>query len=168
MRKATLVIAMITIAFALSAQGQNPPMPIAGFATLTSVNGALIFIDDRPAIKTDNGTVFLAMPDFFKYAYLDGIKAGAAIKATGMLVPQPAPKPAPAAQASTTASSGSDKTIQPGQATLVATEVTIGAKTYIIVAGEPNSNRGHAGAPGSDRGPGPGDDRALNPEQGRK
>jgi hypothetical protein len=148
------------MAFALSAQGQPQSMSAMGIAALTSTSGTLVFVDDRPAIKADSGTVFLEMPDFFKYAYLDGIKAGATVKATGMLVSPGAPR--------AMASAGSDKAPQSGQAVLVAKEVTIGAKTYIIVAGGPNPNRGPAGAPGSDCSPGRGDDRAPGPEQGRK
>jgi hypothetical protein len=148
MRKATLAIALVAMALALSAQGQKQSMPAMGIAAMTSLSGTLVFVDDRPSIKTDSGTVFLEMPDFFKYAYLDGIKAGAAVKATGMLVTPGAP--------------------QSGQAILVAKEVAIGAKTYIVVAGDPNSNRGPTMAPCFDCGPGRGDDRAPGPEQGRK
>lgn len=140
MKKLTLVIVLAVAAAALFAQGAPGA---AAKPALTSVSGTLAFVDERPAIKTDSGTVYLVMPDFYKYAYLDGIKAGAAIKATGMVI--------------------SD------ESTMIAKEVSVGSKTYIIVGEGPRGERGGAAEPGQGREPGQGDQgRPMPPDLGRK
>jgi hypothetical protein len=160
MKKFTLAFVIAALAAALSAQAPasqkdgGPGMPPqAGKAVETTISGVLVFVDDKPAIKTDAGTVFLAMPDFYKYAYTDGIKAGVTVKATGMLIAQPAgPAPdgavaAPDAKGAKAASSDA-KGAKAGESVIIAKEVSIGAKTYIIVGGQ-----GPFGRQGDDRGP---------------
>jgi hypothetical protein len=105
-------------------------------AVLVTLVGNLTFVDDRPAIKTGDDTVLLEMPNFFKYAYFEGLKAGAAVKASGMLITPRAFSDKPQ-----TDKGGQDvkaATEAPGNApkalpVLIAKEVTIGEKTYIIV-----------------------------------
>jgi hypothetical protein len=111
------------------AQGTLPQPPAQA-----ALSGSLVFVDDRPAIKTDSATVLLSMPRFFEYAYRDGFKAGAAIKAQGFLA-QP--------QSDDKAALG----------TLLVQELTIGNKTYIIVGG-PGDGKGapRDGAAGPDQG----------------
>jgi hypothetical protein len=119
-------------------------------AVLVTLNGSLTFVDDRPAIKTGADTAFLVMPNFFKYAYFEGIKAGAAIKATGMLITPPAfddkpmaDKAGQDAKAAAEAPANAPKALP----VLIAKEVTIGEKTYIIVGEEREMNRPHQGGP---------------------
>jgi hypothetical protein len=189
MKKLTLIIALTVATAALFAQGAPGAAPgrsgaePSAFAKTASVSGTLVFVDDRPAIKTDSGTVYLAMPEFYKYAYLDGIKAGAAVKATGILVSAPAEPPAaqapqPTAQGAIPSSaspsaSASGKAPQSAETTIIAKEVTIGSKTYIIVGGGPGGflggERNGAGEGGKDRDPAQGEqDRRAGPEQSRK
>jgi hypothetical protein len=134
MRKASIILVLIALAAAVAAQGQAPAPqkdgapgapPAASQPIEETLSGVLAFADDNPAIKTDSGTVLLSMPQFYKYAYEEGFKAGMAVKAKGFLLsPQ----------------SKADKSAQP---VLLAEEVTIGSKTYIIVGG------GHEGPGGA-------------------
>jgi hypothetical protein len=92
-------------------QQPGPDQPPKRAKTL--VSGVLAFAEEKPVIKSDDGKeVFLSMPRFYYYAYSDGLKEGSAIKATGYLLPAKE---------------------KDGRATLVAEEVVIGGKTYVIV-----------------------------------
>jgi hypothetical protein len=84
-------------------------------APLVIETGVLVFVDHKPAIKTSSGTSFLMMPEFYKHAFFEGFKADMTVKATGYLVAAP------------------NKSSHP---TLVAREVVMGNKTYIIIGGE--------------------------------
>jgi len=125
----------------ISTAGQPPKTdrPAApAIQAVLSVSGSLAFVDDRPAIKTTDGkTLFLEMPRFYYYAYTEGFKAGTQVKARGILISAP------------------EGSLEPGQNILVAEEVVIGGKTYIIVAGpqvRPNF-RPPMGPPPSGSGP---------------
>lgn len=51
----------------------------------SSIEGKLAFADGGPVIQTKDATYVLGFPDFYYYAYNDGIKAGAALKLDGYL-----------------------------------------------------------------------------------
>lgn len=134
MRKFIQLLIPLALAATVAAHAQAPaPMPGDGpdsppplRPVETSLTGVLAFVDDKPAIKADSGTILLVFPDFFRYAYFQGYKAGVSIKAKGFLVTLPAPP--------------QDATVQSSQAVqskFDAKELTIGAQTYIIVAGPP-------------------------------
>jgi hypothetical protein len=148
MKRIALVLVVAAFAAAVNAQapapqkdGEKGTPPQDGKAVEATVSGVLAFVDDRPAIKADSGMILLAMPDFYKYAYIDGFKAGQTVKASGMLVVQPSSSE-PAAQG--------DKT---GESVLIAREVTIGARTYVVVRGAPDQCPEGRCGPGGDRGP---------------
>lgn len=154
MRKSLFALALIALSAALFAQapaaskdGPAGPAPQAAKAAQATLTGVLTFVDDRPAIKTDSGTIFLAMPDFYKYAYTDGIKAGSSVKATGLLIGQGDAKDG-------------------GQPTLVAKELSVGSKTYIVVGGAPSAGPEGRGPGGPMPGPGgpQGDQAADQPK----
>lgn len=48
-----------------------------------SIEGALAFADGGPVIQTKDASYVLGFPDFYYYAYTDGIKEGAALKLEG-------------------------------------------------------------------------------------
>lgn len=173
MKRIALALVVATLAAAVCAQAQGPifgPGPREGRAVETTVTGVLAFIDDRPAIKTDSGIVLLAMPEFYKYAYIDGIKAGQAVKASGALV---APPSAPAPKGPADKAVKADPKAQPeakvGDSILVAKEVTIGARTYVIVGRGPELGGPGQGLDGR-RGPSSGaqDDSQPRPTDGDK
>lgn len=167
MKRLSFVLVLVALAVALSAQaqpkGQTPgpdqrkdgdkdyARPIARpQAILVTLVGNLTFVDDRPAIKTGSDTALLEMPNFFKYAYFDGIKAGAAVKVTGRLITPPAfdnrpqaDKAGEDAKATTEAPANALKALP----ILISKEVTIGEKTYIIVSGARESDRAPQGGP---------------------
>lgn len=62
--------------------GWNGPVDKGGEAIKT-VEGKLDFIDGSPAIKTKETTWLIDFPDFYYYAYTDGIKKGEALKLEG-------------------------------------------------------------------------------------
>jgi len=110
-------------------QGFEPPKEVA-------LSGVLAFVGDEPAIKTESGTVLIEMPRFYYYAYIDGLKAGMAVKATGLLIQAPA----------------GDKS---AQSRLAATELSINGKTYVIVrAGAEAFGPGRGAPDRDDRGAG--------------
>ena len=134
MRKIALLLIPLALSatVALNAQAPAGTSPEAR-PVETSLSGVLAFVDDKPAIKTDSGTLLLMFPDFFKYAYFEGYKAGVAIKAKGLLIAPPAPPQDAALQ-----------TASPPSPKFIAKELTISAKTYIIVDGPPRpSPKGH-------------------------
>jgi hypothetical protein len=165
MKRLSFALALIALSAALFAQAQTPspdqaqtpspdqakapgaPQQMAPQATLVTLNGTLTFIDDRPAIKTDTDTVYLEMPNFFKYAYFDGIKAGVAVKATGMLVTPPAFNQKPQDPKDGKAAAAAPATAQKPLSVLIAKEVTIGNKTYIIASDARDMVRAPEGAP---------------------
>jgi hypothetical protein len=81
---------------------QNPPQA-------ASLEGKLVFLNGKPGLQAKDGTFIFVMPRFYYYAYTDGIKEGAAIKADGFLL---ASLP------------GQDNQV------FVATKAVIGGKTY--------------------------------------
>lgn len=146
MKKLVFALALAACVAALSAQTPGPGAqqdkrpnspPPAAQASKVTLSGVLAFVDERPAIKTDSATVLLEMPDFFKYAYFDGIKAGAAIKVTGALMAAPpalddkGQSPSVGKPDAKTAAASAPLQL----AAIDAQEVTIGASTYVIVAG---------------------------------
>ena len=139
MRRLKLVLILAALAAALAAQGQAPAQPKGGengapglppaFRPIeTTVSGALAFVGDSPAIKAEGGTVLLSMPNFYKYAYTEALKAGMTVKATGFLL-EP--------QAAADKGDKSAKAAQASQSVLIAKEVVIGDRTFIIVGGGP-------------------------------
>jgi hypothetical protein len=74
-----------------------------------TIEGKLVFIDSYPAVQTKDKTYILRMPRFYYYAYTDGIKEGAQVKAEGVVLPT---------------FPGQDKPF------FAVTKATIGAKTY--------------------------------------
>ncbi len=52
-------------------------------AQTKTLEGTLVFVDQVPAIKTKDATYIIRMPGFFRTAYIDGIKEGAAMKLEG-------------------------------------------------------------------------------------
>ena len=62
--------------------GYGNAAPLANAQTKT-LDGTLTFVDQVPAIKTKDATYIIRMPGFFRTAYLDGIKEGAALKLEG-------------------------------------------------------------------------------------
>ncbi len=111
----------------------------------TTLNGFLAFANEKPVIRTDGRDVFLAMPEFYKYAYFAGFKAGIAVKATGFIIVQ------------------QEKDDKAAQSTLFAKEVVIGETTYIIVGSGPNDVRRDPRRPNAQRGfDGSDDDKMLN------
>jgi len=48
-----------------------------------TLEGTLAFIDGYPAIRTKDSTSLIGFPDFYYYAYTDGIKAGDKVKLEG-------------------------------------------------------------------------------------
>lgn len=48
-----------------------------------SIEGKLAFVDGKPVIQTKESSYVLGFPDFYYYAYIDGIKAGANLKLEG-------------------------------------------------------------------------------------
>jgi hypothetical protein len=148
-RKTILALVLAAAASSIFAEGQAPASQADGSragapnaaqaakAEQVTLNGVLAFVDDKPAIKTESATVLLAMPDFFRYAYFDGFKAGVAVKARGLLVTPP------------------ERNADPSIPTLIAEEVTIGSKTYVFPRAAQNG-------PGPDLGasnPGPSNDK---------
>jgi hypothetical protein len=136
MRKIPLAIIMASLAVMAAPQGQSPATqkgqalgaPPAGTqAVETTVTGILAFVGDAPAVKTDGGTVLLSMPDFFKYAYAQGFKAGISVKATGFL---------------SQGQQRADTSAKAGQSMIIAKEVVIGNTTFIIVGGVPGGRPG--------------------------
>jgi hypothetical protein len=147
MKKLVFALLLAVCATALFAQTPGPGSqqdkmpnmpPEAAPMNKVTVSGVLTFVDERPAIKTDTATVLLEMPDFFKYAYTDGIKAGAAIKVVGVLMtPPPAPlgkNQAAAAGQPDPKTAAANASVQ--LAVINAQEVAIGSMTYVIVAGD--------------------------------
>jgi hypothetical protein len=150
MKKLVFALALAACAAALSAQALGPGSqqdkmpnmlpqgsPSAAPMNRVTVSGILTFVDDRPAIKTDTATVLLEMPDFFEYAYTDGIKAGATIKVVGALM---TPPPAPADKVQASAAGQPDTKAAAANASVPlavidAQEVMIGSRTYVIVPG---------------------------------
>lgn len=53
-----------------------------------SLEGKLLFVDKYPALQTKDATYMLEMPQFFFYAYTDGIKEGATVKVDGYEFPK--------------------------------------------------------------------------------
>jgi hypothetical protein len=51
----------------------------------SSIEGKLAFADGGPIVQTKDASYVLGFPDFYFYAYNDGIKAGAALKLDGYL-----------------------------------------------------------------------------------
>lgn len=51
----------------------------------TSIEGKLSFADGGPVVQTKDATYVLGFPDFYYYAYNDGLKAGATLKLDGYL-----------------------------------------------------------------------------------
>ncbi len=60
-----------------------------------NIEGKLAFADGGPVIQTKDASYVLGFPDFYYYAYTDGIKAGASLKLEGFeFAPGPgSPKP---------------------------------------------------------------------------
>lgn len=48
-----------------------------------TLEGKLGFIDDNPVLETKDATYLLGFPNFYYYAYTDGIKKGATLKVDG-------------------------------------------------------------------------------------
>jgi len=74
-----------------------------------TIEGKLSFVDGHPAVVAKDKTYMLQMPRFYYYAYTDGIKEGAQVKAEGYVMPTVP---------------GQDKPY------FSVTKATIGAKTY--------------------------------------
>jgi hypothetical protein len=87
-------------------QGTQTPLEAPKPVT---IEGKLVFVDTYPAVQTKDKTYILQMPRFYYYAYTDGIKEGAQVKAEGYEQP---------------AFPGQDKPL------FAVTKATIGAKTY--------------------------------------
>jgi hypothetical protein len=121
-------------------KGDVPCGPPHAPPVVTSLTGVLAFVDDKPAIKADSGTMLLIFPDFFRYAYFEGYKAGVAIKAKGILIAPPIPPQDTASQS-----------IPAVPSKFIAKELTIGAKTYIIVDGPPRHGMKGRGGPPKDK-----------------
>jgi len=83
----------------------------------TTLMGTLFFEGDRPGVKTANGSVLLHMPDFFRYAYFEGIKPDAQVKVRGLV---------------------RQSNVKGEYSVMHAREVSIGSKTYHVVAGTPH------------------------------
>lgn len=79
-----------------------------------SLEGKLAFANNLPTLVAKDGTYLLDMPEFFYYAYTDGIKAGDTVKADGYLLPTVP---------------GQDK---PG---FIVTKAVVNGKTYDFTAG---------------------------------
>jgi len=112
---------------------QNPPQA-------ASLEGTLAFVDQRPVLQAKDRSYLFAMPRFWFYAYTDAIKAGAAIKADGFLLPT---------------LPGQDKAV------FVVTKAVINGKTYDFTTGKEGWGRRlgafHRGMMGGDfRAPGRG------------
>jgi len=63
-------------------QGYGPYAQQEAPQTAT-IEGKLVFVDEYPAVQTKDKTYILRMPRFYYYAYTDGIKEGAQVKAEG-------------------------------------------------------------------------------------
>jgi hypothetical protein len=151
MRRGLLSILLAAIAAAGFAQAQAPAQAQASKrspspqSAPTTLSGVLAFVDEMPAIKTESATILLSMPRFFEYAYQEGFKAGMAIKARGRLL---------------------DKQDRSGRTALIAEEVAIGGKTYVIVLGGPEGGTGKDAAKDrSGRGADPSPSGGLPPGQ---
>jgi len=92
------------------------------------LTGTLTFVDQRPALKSSQGTVALHMPDFFRYAYFEGFKADSEIQARGRL---------------------RHSRDWEGWDALDVEDIVIGGKTYIVVAGCPHCGH-HSSEPHGD------------------
>jgi hypothetical protein len=167
MKRLSFMLVLVALAVALSAQAQPKDQapgpdqrkdgekdyarPVARpQAVLVTLVGNLTFVDDRPAIKAGADTVLLEMPNFFKYAYFDGIKAGATVKVTGRLITPPASDNRPQAdKAGEDAKAAAEAPVNTPKAlpVLIAKEVTIGEKTYIIVSDAREMDRPPQGGP---------------------
>jgi hypothetical protein len=83
----------------------------------TTLTGTLFFDNDRPGVKTSNGSVMLHMPDFFRYAYFEGIHPDSVVKVRGLV---------------------RQSKVAGEHSIIHAREVSIGKKTYHIVASSPH------------------------------
>jgi hypothetical protein len=99
-------------------QNQGGPMMGRGFGLAqqpaeapkaATIEGKLVFVDGHPAVQTKDKTYMVRLPRFYYYAYTDGIKEGAQVKAEGYELP---------------ALPGQDKPY------FAVTKATIGSKTY--------------------------------------
>jgi len=118
-----LVVALVGAAglVAQPAWGRGAPMMGRGFGQVpaqeapksTNIEGKLVFVDSYPAVQVKDKTYILRMPRFYYYAYTDGIKEGAAVKAEGYELP---------------ALPGQDKPY------FAVTKAVIGSKTYDLSA----------------------------------
>jgi hypothetical protein len=154
-----LLLALVgTLSFAQALPSQPAP---AAPRTVT-VNGTLSFVGDRPALTVDGKTLILVMPRFYYYAYTDGIKAGAAVKAVGVEIDQPigpepgrqgaAGQPAPGGNSGQASAAPAAKPAD--EALFIARELTVNGKTYVIV-GPRMSGMGQNGMMGRNRVHGP-------------
>jgi hypothetical protein len=122
-RLCPVVLLALFVASGLAQAQQSTPLPRQQSKKAT-IAGVLVFVGEKPAIKTESATVILSMPRFYEYAYAEDYKAGIAIQAKGELRTAP------------------DKS---SQATLIADEVAIGSKIYVIVAGGQEKGPGGRG-----------------------
>jgi len=83
----------------------------------TTLLGTLFFDGEHPGVKTATGPVMLHMPDFFRYAYFEGIKPEAQVKVRGLV---------------------RQSTIKGEHSVMHARELSIGTKTYHVVSGSPH------------------------------
>jgi hypothetical protein len=91
--------------------------PVGDTAMETTLLGTLFFEGDHPGVKTANGSVLLHMPDFFRYAYFEGIKPEAQVKVRGLV----------------------RQSIVKGEHSVIhAREVSIGSKTFHVVPSSPH------------------------------
>ncbi len=101
----------------ISDHSQRDHAPVRDAVMETTLEGTLFFERDRPGVKTANGSVMLHMPDFFRYAYFEGIKPEAKVKVRGLV----------------------RQSVDKGEHSVMhAREVTIGSTTFHIVVGSPH------------------------------
>ena len=83
----------------------------------TTLSGTLFFDGETPCVKTPRGMVVFHMPDFFRFAYFEGIRPDVQVKVRGQVRH-------PGAEG--------------GHPVMHANEVTVGTKTFLGHAGPLN------------------------------
>jgi hypothetical protein len=152
-----LALAMALVASVSAQAAPNAAQPPQGQPAIQaqapvakSIEGKLLFVDDKPALQTKDKTYILRFPRFYYYAYTDGFKAGDQMKLDGYEVP---------------AVPGQDKPV------FIVTKAVVGSKTYDFTAaysmGMLSGGRGVNGGNGMGGMMGPGGCDGNNAPMGR-
>ncbi len=83
----------------------------------TTLSGSLFFDGVHPGVKTATESFMLHMPDFFRYAYFEGIKQDTQVKVRGLV---------------------RESRVKGEHSVIHARELSIGNKTFHVVSGSPH------------------------------